>query len=537
MKNQIGLTKFCLLIFSLIFILAACTSPSTSEPTSNDSSEKEGSPTSEALEGEKVLKVALPAPPGNLDPHFVATHSEMEIVQPIFNGLLRYQPGTASFDTIEGDLAENWEVSDDGLTWTFQLREGVQWHKGYGEFTSDDVKWSIERVMDPEVGSPQASMFKFVESVEAPDKYTVEITLKQPYPAFILSLVVDGVGGGAIMKREAVEGGGEDPEKLVGTGPFMLEAHSPGESAILIKNTEYFRGEPKLDQIELYVMRDNAAREVAMDRGDIHMTYGEPDGMWVQQRSQNEDLDILISGQSMIWTIHLNKEMAPMDNILVRKAISYAIDYDSLMHSLGTDVARPAKSILSDGVFGHIETGQYEYNPEKAKELLAEAGYPDGLTLPETLTPNLPAYIPVNSFIQEQLRQVGIEAPMQQVDLPTWMPALYGGQNPFNFQIGVQRPHGVPNLFRVWHSEGPANFTKYSGSDQLIEQAELELDEQRSLELMAQIQQEIKDDYISLPMIETVMTNAVRKEVELGYELIDTAIYMAPKYETTDLLK
>ena len=526
------LKKLMFLFMGLICILAACTSNSSTENTSQNKSEESIPSVSEE---KKVLKVGLPAPAGNLDPHFVTQHAEMEIVQPVFNGLLRFKPGTSSFETIEGDLAENWEVSKDGLTWTFHLRKGVQWHKGYGELTSEDVKWSIERVMDPEVGSPNASMFKFVNSVEATDKYTVVIKLKEPNPSFALSLVADGPGGGAIVKKEAIEGGGDDASKLVGTGPFVLESHTPGESAILVKNEDYFRGEPKLDRIEMYVMRDVAAREVAMDTGEIHMTYGEPDQLWVEKRRANKDLIIHTSGLPMVWSVHLNKKIKPMDNILVRQAIAHAIDYKSLMDSLGSDIARPVTSVLSESVFGHANVGVYEYNPEKAKELLAEAGYPDGLTLPETLTPNLPAYIPANTFIQEQLRQVGIEVPMQQVDLPAWMTALYGGEIPLSLQIGVQRVHGAVHLFRAYHSTAPAKYIGYDGSDKLLEMAEKELNEEKLMQLLTQIQQEIKDAYVTIPMFETVQVNAFRKEVDLGYELKDTSIYMAPKYETTDL--
>ncbi|WP_216829731.1 ABC transporter substrate-binding protein [Alkalihalobacterium elongatum] len=532
MKKTKGLNKLLVLCFSLIFILAACTTTQTETSPSNDSTDTS---TTEESSGEKVLRVSMTAAPGNLDPHFSSTHAELEIIQPIFNGLLRYKPGTADFETIEGDLAESWDVSEDGLVWTFHLREGVQWHKGYGELTSEDVKWSLERVMDPEVGSPRASSFKFVDSVEATDTYTVTITLKEPNPSFILSLVAGGVSGGAIVNKDAIEAGGEDADKLIGTGPFVLESYTPGESAILVKNSDYFRGEPKIDRVERYIMRDLAAREVAMDRGDIDFSYGEPDGMWFDQRSKNQDLTVETSGLPMVWSIHLNTTIEPLNDIRVRQAIAHAMNPNDLVASLGEGIAKPMTSVLTNNVFGHSDIGAYEYNPEKSKQLLAEAGYPNGLKLPESLGPNIPAYVPVNNYIVEQLRQVGIEMPFQTVDTPTWITALYGDQSAVTLTIGLQALHGSVQLFSSYHSEGAGNFTHYNKSDSLIEQAERELDEGKSLELMKQIQEEILADYVNVPLLETVQVNAWRNNVDLGYELKATPLYVAPIYETTDI--
>ncbi|OLO37984.1 hypothetical protein BTR23_12550 [Alkalihalophilus pseudofirmus] len=533
MNKQASLFKLLVLCFSFIFILAACTSTETETSPTNDSNDS--STTTEENTGEKVLRVSMTAAPGNLDPHFAGTHAEFEIIQPIFNGLLRYKPGTADFETIEGDLAESWDISEDGLTWTFHLHEGVQWHKGYGELTSEDVKWSLERVMDPEVGSPRASSFKFVDSVEAPDPYTVVITLKEPNPSFILSLVAYGVTGGAIVNKEAIEAGGEDADKLIGTGPFVLESYTPGESAILVKNEDYFRGEPKIDRVERYIMRDLAAREVAMDRGDIDFSYGEPDGMWFNQRSQNQDLTVQTSGLPMVWSIQLNTTIEPLNDIRVRQAIAHAMNPEDLVASLGEEVAMSMTSVLTHNVFGHTDIGGYDYDPEKSKQLLAEAGYPNGLTLPESLGPNIPAYVPVNSYIVEQLRQVGIEMPFQTVDTPTWITALYGDQSAVTLTIGLQALHGSVQLFNSYHSDGAGNFTHYSGSDALIEQAERELDEATSLELMKQIQEEILADYVNVPLLETVQVNAYRNNVDLGYELTSTPLYVAPIFETTDI--
>ncbi|WP_077210637.1 ABC transporter substrate-binding protein [Bacillus dakarensis] len=527
-KNRVIVVLFLLICSA--FIAAGCTNEESATETETDTKATAGG------DGEKVLKVGLPSSPGNIDPHFATTHVEYEVVQPIFNGLMRFQPGTASFETIEGDLAESWEVSDDGLAWTFKLRKGVQWQKGYGEFTSADVKYSFERIMDPKVGSSQRTLFKYVKEIETPDDYTVILHLTQPYPSLPVSLVVDGLAAGAIVKKEAIESEGDAVDKLVGTGPFALESYSPGEKAVLTKHEDYFRGEPKLDKIEMTVMRDLTAREVALVNGDIHMTIGDADKLWLERMSKEEDLIIEATGSYNVSYFHMNVNIPPLDDIRVRKAIAHAIDFESYRKSMyDEDIAVPLTSVLSDDAYGHADIGKVEYNPELSKKLLAEAGYPDGIKIPKTLTPNVDAYIRANSFIQEQLRQVGIEVPMEQVDLPTWIPAIYGQKNSVNFQTGVTRVHGIVHLHRVWHSEGNANFTGYSGSDELLERAEAEMEEEKALELYKQAQQEIFDAYVSIPILAGKQINVRRKEVDLGYELKATGIYMAPKYETTDL--
>ncbi|WP_077210638.1 ABC transporter substrate-binding protein [Bacillus dakarensis] len=525
-KNRVKLLLFLLLCCA--FVAAGCTNEeSGTETAANDDS---------TTGGEKVLRVGLASSPGNIDPHFATTHVELEATQPIFNGLLRFQPGTASFETIEGDLAESWEVSEDGLAWTFKLRKGVQWHKGYGEFTSADVKYSFERIMDPEVGSIQRSLFKYVKEIETPDDYTVVLHLTQPYPSLPVSLVIDGMGAGAIVKKEAIESEGDAEDKFVGTGPFALETYTPGEKVILTKHEAYFRGEPKLDKIEMTVMRDLTAREVALVNGDIHMTIGDGDKLWIERMSKEKDLIIEKTGSYLVSYFHMNVEFPPLDDIRVRKAIAHAIDFDSFRLSLyDEDIAVPLTSVLADDAYGHAEIGRVEYNPELSKKLLAEAGYPNGLKLPKTVTPNVDSYIRANSFIQEQLRQVGIEIPMEQVDLPTWIPAIYGGKNPVNYQSSLARAHGIVHLNRIWHSEGSANFPRYGGSDELLERAEVEMDKEKALELYKQAQQEIFDAYVSIPVLASKQINVRRKEVDLGYDLKATWNYVAPKYETTDL--
>lgn len=268
------------LLVCFLLIITGCSSNKSVDNSNTNGTSKES--------GEKVLKIALNADATRLDPHFNSTASDLTVTQPIFNGLVRFKPGTVSGSEIEGDLAESWESNPEGTIWTFKLREGVHWHNGYGEFTSEDVKWTFERILDPTVGSRFHSELAVIEKVEAPDKYTAVIYLKQPDAAFLQRILMDG-SAGAIVKKEAIEEAGEKSmTQPIGTGPFMMEEYKQGQGITLKKNPEYFRGEPKIDKIEYITMSDRNAVDVALEKGEIQMAVGETDQLWLQQAKGNK---------------------------------------------------------------------------------------------------------------------------------------------------------------------------------------------------------------------------------------------------------
>ncbi len=207
-----------------------------------------------------VLNVGIAAPDaGRLDPHLSATTIDKAVFGWMFNGLVRFAPGTASPETIEPDLAESWESSDDGLEWTFHLRDGVQCHHGYGELTAEDIVYSLERAADPNRSS-FASDFDVFEKVEAVDDSTVKITLKNAVPS-LLGLVTNYHGGNIVCKAAAEEMGEDFQKRPIGTGPFMFEEYVPQQNLKLAANPDYFRGKPKLDGINYqYIPSELRAR-------------------------------------------------------------------------------------------------------------------------------------------------------------------------------------------------------------------------------------------------------------------------------------
>ena len=190
----------------------------------------------------------------------------------MFSGLVRFTPGTASPNTIEPDLAENWNSSKDGLEWTFNLRKGVQCHHNFGELTAADIVFSFARAANPK-SSSFSSDFNVFDSVKALDPYTVKITLKNPIPS-LLGLITNYHGGNIVCKKAVEEMGEDFLKRPIGTGPFMFGEYKPQRYLKLVANPKYFRGSPKLNGIMYTYIPSDSARDLAFQAGELDIIYG-----------------------------------------------------------------------------------------------------------------------------------------------------------------------------------------------------------------------------------------------------------------------
>ncbi len=493
----------------------------------------------------KVLKVASFGDFTSGDPIMLgSTYADSVVVESVFNGLVRFKPGSTKISDIEPDLAESWESNPEGTVWTFKLRKGVQWHQGYGEFTSADVKWHYERIMDPNTPAYAKTYLRSIDHIETPDPYTVEFHLKEPDATFLYVLIGSGTGAGKITKKEAVEAlGTEYRNKPVGTGPFMFKEHKIKEKVVLEKNPQYFRGEPKLDLIEVYNMKEQTTVDIAVDKGDIHIAPGIGDSVWAQSRKKNPDVIVDNSNHNIFWFFQMNTSMKPYDDIRVRQAIAHAINANEFVESImGTEIAMMPTSVVPSYVFGHANIGVYEYDPEKSKRLLAEAGYPNGIKLPDNISSTTPTSLNKMTWVQEQLRKSGIEMPMNVVDPASATDAYRKNLGGIVLSAATVRAHADFMLTPYYHSNSIVgkptasnNYTHYAEVDDLIGKARQEFDEENAKAIYRQIQEQIKEDYVVIPFAETKIPLERRKEVVLGYEFdaTPTTIYIIT--ENTDL--
>lgn len=273
-----------------------------------------------AAQAETLLRVGIGmADAGQLDPHISSKTQDMCVMGWMFNGLVRLKPGSMDLNSLEPDLAERWESSPDGLTWTFYLRKGVQFHHGYGEFTADDVVYSLNRAKDPKTSGFSSDYASF-SSVEAVDPYRVVIKLTSPVPS-LLALVSNYHGGNIVSKKAGEELGENFKSKPIGTGPFAFEEYKAKQSVTLVAHKDYFRGAPKIDKIIYRYLPEVASRELAFTNGELDLTYGLRQNQWVERMSKTKGIIVDVFQPGELRTLHMNMTKPPFDDIRVLSLI------------------------------------------------------------------------------------------------------------------------------------------------------------------------------------------------------------------------
>jgi len=403
----------------------------------------------------QVLRVASPDDDiTGLDPFdFLGTSAE-PMSRAIYEGLVRFNFGFVAVDQMEPALAESWTVSSDGLLWTFYLREGVQFHHGYGEFTAEDAKFSIDRLV--EGNSRHAADYATVEEIVVVDPYTLEFHLSEPNPFFLFT--VGNFHGGSVVSKKAVEELGEGFRSMpVGTGPFEFKEWLSKEKVVLEGFDEYWRGEPVLESIEFIFMPDVNTRTLALESGQVDTATDVPDEeAWVQNM-RNKGVIVDALGYDIPLLCHFNMTVEPLNDIRVRQALSYAINRDDFVQFHGPSICRPQVSVLPPGMYGSITEGVplYEYNPEKARELLAEAGYPNGFDLGVALSSVRDLYLDPLEIIQAQWAEIGVSLEINAVAHTEYHALIRQDLSPVVVYPG---PRPTPDMI----------FTQYIHSDAIV---------------------------------------------------------------------
>lgn len=480
-----------------------------------------------ALAAKTVLNVGMAAiDAGRLDPHLSATTPDKVLFGMMFNGLVRMKPGTINPDPalMEGDLAESWKSSPDGKQWTFSLRKGVQCHHGYGEFTSDDVLYSLARAADPKRSS-FSSDFKDFDKVEAIDKYTVRITLKNQVPS-LLGLLINYQGGNMVCKKAGEEMGEKFTQKPVGTGPFMFDEYKSKESVTLAANAKYFRGKPKLDKIVYRYILSDASRDLAFTSGEIDLTYGKQDQTWVERMKKEKDVTVDVFDPAELSVLYLNVTKAPLDDLRVRQAIAYAIDRNQIVQFKGKDFARAAQSIVPSGYLGQsADVPLLPYDPEKAKALLKEAGHPNGLTI-HVIHTNLPGMLSMMEVTQAQLRKVGIILDLEVVEHATFHANIRKDMSPIVHYSAARFPIADTYLTQFYLGRSivgtptaVTNFSHCTDADAEIDAARVEPDSAKQKALWKTAQQKLMAKVCGIPVYEQPQIWARRATLDYGFPL------------------
>jgi peptide/nickel transport system substrate-binding protein len=482
-------------------------------------------PAAPSRAAEKVVNLAYGAQgPGQLDPHLSTKSQDMILFGMMFNGLVRFKPGSINPESIEPDLATSWETSSDGLVWTFHLRHGVKFHRSYGEMTADDVVYSLKRAADPKQSSV-ASDYREFKSVEAVDRYTVRITLSEPVPS-LLGLVVNYHGGDIVSKKAVEEMGANFKLTPVGTGPFAFAEYKQGQYVRLVANKDYFRGRPAIDTIIYHYIPSEASRELAFTNGEIDAFLGKREERWVQRVSKIKGLKVDVFGPGELRTLFFNMSIKPLDDIRVRKAIAHAINRDDLQALIGKSVTSASVSPVPNGYLGQTnDVPKYPYDLKKAKALLAEAGFPNGLKLSVIITKNDALLRPMEA-IQAEVRQAGIDLDLNVVEHAAFHAQIRKNLSALVLYGAARFPVADTYLTQFYHSASivgtptaVTNFSHCKVADAEIDAARKETNAARQKELWVKAQQKIMETLCAVPLFEQLQVWARRDTIDYGFPL------------------
>ncbi|UVO35764.1 polyamine ABC transporter substrate-binding protein [Bradyrhizobium arachidis] len=474
---------------------------------------------------------------GPMDPHVAASNTDRNVVAAMFNGLVRFKPGLATFEGYEPDLAQSWTSNESKTEWAFTLRQGVQCHRNYGEFTAEDAAYSLLRSADPK-RSGVASDYAPIAKAEAIDRYTLKVTLKAPIPS-LLGLVSNYAGGFMVCKKAAEEEGGDFRRKPIGTGPFMFEEYKPQQYVKLVANKSYFRGVPKLDSLAYRFIPSDASRDLAFETGEIDMLFGKQDEAWLTRMKRTVGTVAVAMEPAELSWLNFNVTVKPLDDIRVRRAMLLAIDRDALTKFRGPNANKVAVSVIPSSTLGAIDLHLPAPNLAEAKKLLAEAGYPDGLTVKIIATD-----APIFELVQANLRKIGVKLDVQTVDLPTYHVQIRKDLSPLVMYQAARFPVADVFLTQFYHSRSTVgtptavtNFSHCSAADKEIDEARTEPDQSRQKQLWAEAQRKILDAVCSAPIYESFVLLAYRDSLDLGYELKGSMNLGPPMLETTHFTK
>ncbi|WP_338722724.1 ABC transporter substrate-binding protein [Devosia sp. XK-2] len=453
-----------------------------------------------------VLVVGQIAEPASLDPHVSTAANDFRIAVNLYDGLVRNKSGTLE---IEPALATDWTISDDGLEYTFNLREGVSFHDGT-PFNAEAVKFNFDRMLDEthpfaDTGPfPLSFFFSSVDKVEVIDDLTVKFTLSEPYAPFMSNLASPT---GLIVSPAAVEQFGADyGRNPVGTGPFKFEEWQSNTSVVASRNQDYWGGAPALEAAIFRPITDANTRVAEMLSGGIDVLLETPPDNVAQFRD-DANYQVVEAVGPHVWYVMLNAKEGPFADVRVRQAVNYAVNKESLVNDVLQGTAEVSAGPIPPAFNWayNEEIDPYPYDPEMAKQLLAEAGA-EGASLTFLVTEGGSGMldpVPMGTAIQADLAAVGLDVEIQTYEWNTFLsevnPGLEGKADMAEMAWMTSDPDTLPFLTlrtAAWPEEGGFNSSYYSNPevDELLDAARVSTDQEERAALYKKVQEIAHED-------------------------------------------
>lgn len=498
--------KSLVFLFTVILILQACSTGKKSEQSDENTNDDE----------EEVLIVARKSDVTNLDPHFIVDITTANVLyQKVYETLVKPDSDMVA----QPHLATDWSQIDE-VTWKFNLREDVEFHDGT-KFDATAVKATFDRLLDPDTKSPQADKLSMIDEIEIVNDHEVVFHLTNPY-APLLSILASNEG--SILNPTTIKDEPESLKKIAnGTGPFVFEEWKSGEVVILKRNDDYWGNPAHVVGIEFKVVPEDATRLAMIESGEAHVMDQVPVNE-IGRIESSDSIELYRAEGLGVEFVGFNTEKYPVDNALVRKAISHALDRESILSGVFNDVGLLGNSTMSPKVFGYDETLEpYPFDPKISKQLLKEANFDFSEKL-ILLTADRAERINLAEVVQSQLKDVGIEVEVQVLEYGAYIDANQNQDGHlFNGSWGNATGDGDYNQYNLFHSNShgsAGNYQYYTNDkvDALLDQARSEMDDDKRKSLYSEAQRIELEDSVVVPIRSYENLAAYHTSVE-GVEL------------------
>ena len=484
---------------------------STGADASGESTEPEGSESGsaeDAASGQETgdryggsIVVGVQQDIDSLDPHKATAAGTKEIIFNIFEGLVKPDENGNLINAVASDYT----ISEDGLVYTFTLRDNVKFHNG-NVVTAEDVKYSLERVSGLLDGTPLISTLSTIKSVDILDEKTVQVTVENANTELIYSFVA------AIIPAGSGEDETADP---IGTGPFSFVSYKPQQGIVLAKNPEYWQeGLPYLDQVEFKIINsaDTALLELQGGTIDFYAYLTDSQAQALQGSHQ-----VISSPTNMVQALFLNNAVEPLNDVRVRQAISYALDKESINDFVGggngTLLSSAMLPTLKEYYVDLNDTYGTTANVEKAKELMAEAGYADGFDMEIAIVSTYEFHMQTGEVIVEQLKEIGINATIKGMENSSWLDEVYNGRQ-FDATITALTCDMTPGyLMNRFQTDSSKNFINFQSAeyDEIYAKAQAALDPDEKAGYYKELQKILCDQagsvFIQAPANQTAISS------------------------------
>ena len=498
MKKNFNRAMSLVLAAAMALSLAAC----------GGNQENNGSGGGTAGGYKNTLTWAQGADVTSLDPHQGKETPAVQVNTQIFDTLVTVDPET---NEVVPQIAESWEQTDD-QTYVFKIREGIKFHDG-SDLTAEDVKFSLDRARN---SAAVSYIVNFIEEVTVDDDHTVTVKTTAPYAPTLRNLAIPFA---AIVPKAVVEAD-ENAfiQNPVGSGPYKFVEWNHGDHVTLKAFDDYYAGKPETENLIMKVIPETSQRTIALETGEVDLAYDLAVND-IPKVNSDDKLTVYEIPSLTCWYVSMNINKKPFDNPKVREAMSMAIDRQTIIDTINAGSGQTADAIIAPAVFGYYSTGVKEYNPTKAKELLAEAGYPNGFSTTLWVNDNQ-SRIEMCQAMQAMLLEVGVQCNLEVLEFGSFISRTTAGDHDLAY-FGWTTSSGDADYsyYSLEHSTqqgaaGNRSFLADPDVDKLIEEARSNTNEEERKELYKELAIKLDEINNNIPVYYSSINVGANKKVE-----------------------